>query len=361
MKKNIFNPVFVPTAYSLRTTLWSVAIVAFFASLMWLYMAFDALELSRKRLVEPVSSVLETPLYRVSLPLGWKCFSRDGNRIAVFKNTEVELPAMVFDAERNSSFAYRALDMNNDICMKIITDDIQSVRLKGLPAILSPLPVGSELLTVMPGVYAMHFIFDIGDFSAEAIIFYVGDVRYVLWGVWPDRDIVSGSEINSYLSHLVEKFEIPELREHIYRPVVDSGKLTAEHNEDIHLKVDREMALWRLFAARADAEPEAALMPAIRHYREALTLLSSIRQEHVELASDDFRRYQTLLEERRKDVDEWFVVLEKAVAMRDWEKARAQAKWIISHATLTGELMDVRRASAILENKIPSNDGSQVR
>ena len=52
-------------------------------------------------------------------------------------------------------------------------------------------------------------------------------------------------------------------------------------------------------------------------------------------------------------MEEWFVVLDKAVAMRDWAKARKQAKWIMSHATLTGERLDVRRAADILATKIP--------
>ena len=141
------------------------------------------------------------------------------------------------------------------------------------------------------------------------------------------------------------------------RPVVDSGTFTAELNAATHLQVGRETALWRLFAARAEAEPETALVPALQHYREALRLLSSIRQERNALASDDFKLYQRLLEERRKDVDEWFVILDKAVAMGDWDKARQQAKWIMSHATLTGERVDVRRAADILATKIPPEDG----
>ena len=84
--------------------------------------------------------------------------------------------------------------------------------------------------------------------------------------------------------------------------------------------------------------------------------MSSIRQERIALASDDFKFYQHLLEERRKDVAEWFVVLDKAVAMRDWAKARQQAKWIMDHATLTGERVDVRRAADILATKIPSEE-----
>ena len=79
-------------------------------------------------------------------------------------------------------------------------------------------------------------------------------------------------------------------------------------------------------------------------------------QERIALASDDFKLYQRLLDKRRRDVAEWFVVLDKAVAMGDWEHARKQAKWIMSHATLTGERADVRRAADILATKIPAED-----
>ena len=106
--------------------------------------------------------------------------------------------------------------------------------------------------------------------------------------------------------------------------------------------------MWKLFAARAETEPDVALLPALLHYREALRLLSSIRQERVALSSEEFNGYCELQKKRSKDVAEWFVVLDKAVAMRDWDKARRQAKWIMQHATLTGERLDARRAAEIL-------------
>ena len=96
----------------------------------------------------------------------------------------------------------------------------------------------------------------------------------------------------------------------------------------------------------------------MQHYREVLTLLSSIREERTALDSEDFARYQTLLQKRRKDVAEWFVVLDKAVSMRDWKKARSFANWIMRHATLTGEKMDARRAADILATKIPAESGN---
>ena len=154
------------------------------------------------------------------------------------------------------------------------------------------------------------------------------------------------------MSRLFDVMEIPDSRESIDRPIVNSGRLTAEQNERVHMQVEREMALWRLFADRVETGTNAALLPALKHYREALRLLSSIRQERLALGTDDYKRYLTFLERRRRDVEEWFVVLDKAMAMRDWDAARSQAKWIIDHATLTGERIDARRASDALA-KIP--------
>jgi len=216
--------------------------------------------------------------------------------------------------------------------------------------------IGSEQLTVRPGVTAVRMLFDIAGYDGEAMVFYAGDIRYVLWGLWKDDDKDAAADINGFFRRMFEDFDLPERREYIDRPVVDSGKLTSKMNADMLRQVQREMALWRLFAARAEAEPDAALLPALQHYREGLRLLSSIRQERIALSSDDFKLYQRLLEERREDVDEWFVVLDKAVAMRDWDKARRQARWIMSHATLTGERADVRRAADILATKIPPED-----
>ena len=83
--------------------------------------------------------------------------------------------------------------------------------------------------------------------------------------------------------------------------------------------------------------------------------MSSIRQERLALASEDFALFERFLKERRRRVNEWFVVLDKAMAMGDWEKARSQVDWIVQHATLTGERVDVRRAMET-KAKIPPEE-----
>ena len=357
MKNASFKPVLVPTMYSSRVLLWSISLVALFGALMWAYCTWGALVRARARLSEPVQTVVDMPFYSVKLPLGWNTYSRDGNALAVFRTRGKDTPVVFLFSERDPGYPYHALDVNPAIALRIVEEDIEAVGLSGLDKDISMGAIGSEQLTVKPGITALRMLFDVDQYNGEAVIFYAGDVRYVLWGLWEDGDRQSEQEIHEFFRHLFEGFTIPEMRESIDRPVVHSGKLTAELNAATHLQVGRETALWRLFAARAETEPEVALLPALRHYREALRLLSSIRQEHVALVSDDFKRYQKLLEERRMHVAEWFVVLEKAVAMRDWPKARRQAKWIMDHATLTGERVDVRRAADILATKIPPEDG----
>lgn len=350
MKKTNYKPAVVPTVLSQKSTLWSLVLIALFGALMWLYLSWSALAGARERLAEPVASSVSTEYFTVDIPPGWQEYSVDGPSIAIWRDRGGELPILHFLAERDEGFSYHALDTNPAIVLRAIDEDIESENIPMLPKTLSLVSRGMGVFTVKPGISAVRvlFDFDTAPFCGAAVVFYSGDVRYVIWSVWPEDDGKVASEIRSYLDGLFDALQIPEFRESIDRPVVDSGKLTAELNERTHLQIGREMALWKLFSARAEAEPDAALLPALKHYREALRLLSTIRQERLALASDDFALYGSLLEKRRRAVDEWFVVLDKAVAMQDWKRAREQAQWIMSHATLTGERADVRRASETL-------------
>ena len=357
MQKNSNKPVLVPTAYSVRTALWTLALVVLFAALLWDYCAWSALSKSSAKLKEPVQATVEMPLYTVRLPLGWEAYAKDGDALAVFRRKGEDVPVVFCYAERGEGFAFHALDVNPVIVFHIVEEDIRGERISGVPDPMQMKVVGTELLTVRPGISAVRMLFDIGERDGEAMVFYAGDVRYVLWALWSDVDIASAEDVHRFFRRIFDCFELPELCELIDRPVVDSGTFTAEQNAETLRHVGRESALWRMFAERAEAEPETALLPALVHYREALRLLSSIRQENVALGSEDFKLFQRLRERRRKDVDEWFVVLDKAVAMGDWDKARQQAKWIMSHATLTGERVDVRRAADILATQIPPEEG----
>lgn len=356
MQKNSNKPVLVPTAYSSRSALWTLALLVLFGALLWDYCAWSALSKSSAKLKEPVQETVKMPLYTVRLPLGWEAYAKDGDALAVFRRKGEDVPLVFCFAERGEGFAFHALDVNPIIVFHIVEEDIRAAHIDGIPDPMPMKVVGTELLTVRPGISAVRMLFDIGERNGEAMVFYAGDVRYVLWGLWLDEDLESAQDVHLFFRRIFDSFEMPELCELIDRPVVDSGTFTAEQNAETLRHVGREIALWRMFAERAEAEPETALLPALVHYREALRLLSSIRQENVALGSEDFKLFQRLRERRRRDVDEWFVVLDKAVAMGDWGKARSQARWIMSHATLNGERPDVRRAADILATKIPAEE-----
>ena len=347
------KPSVVPTVYSARTALGSVALFALFGAFLWLYSAYGRLRSARARTEESVATRVEMPLYTVTLPSGWAEYAVNGNSLTVFRTAGRTMPALHIDVRRDPGFPYHALDENPAVMLKALDEDISREKLDGMSDDMVLENIGTELFTVKPGVRAVRILFDAGSRNGEGVMFYAGDVRYLVWAVQDDQDQAAASETGDFFRRLFENFDMPEMREQIDRPVVHSGRLTAEDNAATQLKVGREMALWRLFESRVDAEPDVALLPALRHYREALTLLSSIRQERVALGTEAFERYQRLLEKRSRDVAEWFVVLDKAVAMQDWDAARRQARWIVRHATLTGERMDARRASDVLSTKIP--------
>ena len=356
MDKTNLKPAIVPTAYSARVALGTLVLFAMFGASLWLYNAFGALQKARGRLAEPAPTRVEMPLYTVTLPAGWASYSVKDESVTVFRNAVDAAPVLHIDALRDPGFAYHALDENPTVILRALDEDISAEHLNGIVGDMVLSATGTEILTVKPGVSAVRILFDAGPLNGEGLVFYAGDVCYLIWALQDDADDVAAAETGEFVRGLFENLELPEMREHIDRPVVHSGRLTAEVNAATQLKIGRELALWDLFAVRAEAEPEVALLPALRHYREALTLLSSIRQERVALGSEAFLRYQTLLDKRNRDVAEWFVVLDKAVAMRDWRKARQQAKWIMKHATLTGERLDARRAADILATKIPAED-----
>ena len=354
MKNTNPKPAIVPTVLSQKGVLWTLVLVALFGALMWLYTSWSALAAARERLSEPVSTTVKMPHFTITTPLGWEEWSKTADEVAMWRRKGEELPILHFLSERDEAFAYHALDINPAVVLRVIDEDIASERISGLPDTLSLVSKGVAQFTVKPGTQGVRvdFDFDTAPFSGEAAIFYSGDVRYVVWAIWPENDEAAEAELRAYMLRLFDVMEIPDSRESIDRPVVNSGDLTAELNERVHQQVGRELALWRLFANRVETGTSAALLPALKHYREALRLLSSIRQERLALVTEDFKRYLTFLDRRRRDVEEWFVVLDKAMAMRDWETARAQADWIIAHATLTGERIDARRASDALA-KIP--------
>ena len=101
MQKTNLKPVLVPTVYSLRTVLWSLALVALFGALLWAYLTFDALLKAKDRLDDHVATTVEMPLYRVGLPLQWETYCKDGDSLTVFRRADKDMPLICFEAQRN--------------------------------------------------------------------------------------------------------------------------------------------------------------------------------------------------------------------------------------------------------------------
>ena len=181
MQKNSQKPVLVPTVYSARVVLWSVALVALFGALLWIYYAWSALAAARGKLGEPVQAVVDTPLFTVRLPLGWEAYSKDGNALAVFRKKGQDIPILFLLAETDPGFPYHALDVNPAIMLHIVEEDILAEHIDGIPEELPIKVIGSEQLTVRPGVTAVRMLFDIAGHDGEAMVFYAGDIRYVKW------------------------------------------------------------------------------------------------------------------------------------------------------------------------------------
>lgn len=352
------KPSIVPTMLSARTALWSLVYVVTFLVLWWIYTTHGKLVTAREALKRQPPTQVETPFFATELPAGWAEYSVTNGTLLAYRRSGSEKPVLCISAERNRAYAYRALDMNPAVAMRAVEGIMESYGGFGGNVEDTLMCVGSECITVKPGIDAGRFLFVNRHGEVNMLVFFAGDIRYLVWGLWSADDAEAREEFANYSRHIFEDFTLPEVREAIDRPTVHSGHFTTEGNEAAYEQIGREMALWRLFADRAETEPDAALLPALQHFREALRILSSIRQERTVLASEDFVKYEKLLKLRRADVDEWFVILEKLVSMRDWKGARKQAKWIIKHATLTGERLDVRRATDILNNRIPSADES---
>lgn len=356
MKMQNIKPAIVPTLSSARVLLWSIVYLAIFGAVLAVYCQYGRLGEARERRSRPVETKVSCRYFRTLLPAGWAYYAETNDTVMVFRDGPDRLPMLQISAVRSPDLAYRGVDQNPAVSMRKLGQLVSSLDqwADGKETVLVNL--GCELLPVKPGITAKHLQFTDYDRLGELVTFYSGEVRYTVWGACRMDDRAAADEISAYLRHLFERFSIPEMREMIDRPVFDSGRITPEMNASVQALVAREMALWRLFASRARTQAETSLLPAIEHYREAIRLLSSIGQESQALTTPDFARYCEFVETRRQRVSEWFVQLDKLVAMRNWKEARTMAKWIVDHATLVGELVDRRRATDVLEDVIPPEE-----
>lgn len=342
MKKNL-KPALVPTLLSMRVIVWSAVLVVLFFAVLALYFARTASRDNRRAYAQPVATSVSAPGITITMPSGWKAYTRDDDEIRLFKSRPESRPLIEVRVDRDASFRYQALDLNQALLARILfqqlaaenwKDGQNGVNLHGL-----------ELVRVEPGIEGVRFAFSFGKTSGYALLCLSGDRRYLVWGAADHVDEESILEIRDFIQFPLRSFQLPEKSESFARPVVRSGLLTAENNRKVLEEVGREMAMWQLFSGRAETEPAASLLPAISHFRKALWLLSSIRQESGLVNSQHFRTYERLLDVRRQMISEWFVLLDKCQATGDIEGAKRQAAYIAEHATLDGEAHEAQLAN----------------
>jgi len=358
------KPQIVPTLLSSRVLVWSVVLVVVFVGLTMFYFSCLGLWRARQAYAEPVSTEVSIPAISVHMPKGWQAYATTEDSIFMFRSMDASGPRIRIVTRQSEALRYQALDSNRALLLRRISktlaaadasiggsDTNQAARALQLN--------GENVMTVRPGVSGVYFMFTQGERVGGGLYFLHGDRSYLIFGTVDKSDVEAGGEILDFITRPQESIELPSVREDIERPVVDSSLLTAERNREILAEVGRELAMWRLFSERAETEPQSALLPAINHFREAVRLLASVRQEATILSGKDFERYRALCVRRQATLREWFVLLDKYRAMNDREGAKRQAEFIREHATLLGEAPDARRALDIYNELVAEELQSQ--
>ena len=342
--KQTDKPVIVPTVVSLRGLLWSVVLVIYFLAALAVYVSWGRYDSARAELARPVETPVAGEFFETTVPAGWNCYEQGTNFVSCFKDEVRTLPMFMVATLRDPANAYRAIDLNPALAERRIT---QYLAAAGMGNVL-PSVIDVDLESVKPGTSSSKAIFTLSKSRGIAYTFYRGDLRYFIIGVWSDDDTAGREEVCSRIEHIYDRFVLPDFVERFTRPIINSAEQEVGEHTQVLNAVAREQALWKMFADRVEAEPEVALMPAILHYRKSLELLSSLREERLLLESDDFKRYSAFLARRAELVRKWFILLDKYLATGDRGAARAQAEFIVKHATLEEESLDRRRAGARL-------------
>ncbi len=328
------------TLHGQRRLIAGVLLVAAFLLALLIYLQWGHIRDLRAELAQPLPYTLVSDRLTVSPDPAWGAFATIGDdrptRFLLFTEHPDGTGALaVLQTTRDPGLAARALDLSPAVLATKLTASHAAIG-RSQPVRL----LGVETRPHAAGVVAAHFFFDAEDDHGEGILFYVDDVEYLFWG---HRGGEGSPALAPFFAAVGGAVTLPEgLRDDFARPVIDSNALTFEQTRAIAEEAERERAAARTAADRAD------LVPALVHYRKALSLLSSIREEDILLDSPEADRFQALAEERRRQVDDWFAKLDRAHGMGDTEAARTQAAFIRDNATLEGEAPDRLRAEAIL-------------
>jgi len=348
--KKFSKPTLVPTVLSQQGTLWMALLVGCFLVALWAYNLYDRAQALKAELARPVRSPAALARITVSTPPGWREYAVTNGWIEIRRTAGSKTPAIGVVCDEESEYAFRALDSNPALFQRKMAATLKECGIGDAGKIAV---TGWERVQIKPGVHAIHVAFDSTAYDGEALYFYIGNTFFAVFGIAQEYDAAGFAEIRDFIHHLPDTARLPDARESIRRPVIDSSLITPKDNVAVQETVARELAMWRLFSARAVQEPDAALLPAIEHFRTALEKLSSVCEERNLIHTEDFDRYRKLLEIRAKTVKGWFVQLDKLIAMKNTEGAKRQARFILEHATLVDESLDARRASETLAQLTP--------
>ena len=329
------------TLHGQRRLIAGALLVAAFLLLLLVYLQWGRVRDLLAELGRPLPYTLADDRLTVSPDPAWGAFATIGDDrptrfLLLREHADGTGALVVLQTTRDPDLAARALDLSPAVLASKLTASHAAVLGRAQPVRL----LGVETRPHAAGVVAAHFFFDADDDHGEGILFYVDDVEYLFWG---HRGGDGSPALAPFFAPVGGAVSLPEgLRDAFDRPVVDSNALTFADARAVAEEAERERAAARTAADRGE------LVPALGHYRDALRLLSSIREEDLLLDSPEADRFQALAEDRRRQLDDWFARLDRAVGMGDVEAARRQAAFIRDNATLAGEAPDRLRAEAAL-------------
>lgn len=340
------KPQIVPTLVSSGMLVWSLALVALFGVITFLYFMCLRVRDAKAAFAQPVGGTIASEGVSFDAMKGWEAYVRSPGEIRLYRRKGAGLPMLKICFERHALNQFRALDCNPALVSRRLMNEIAAEA----PVTNSVVNVGLTGIGLgqgKTGLPTARFLFQpIGGeqrLTGGGVMFYSGEYRFFVWWLAEASDRVAIGELKAFSDNPFERLRPPLSQEVFDRPVIQSQKLTSERSRQVQAEAERELSLWRLFADRAKAESTARL-PAISHFRDAVRLLASVRRESGVLASEDFAEYVRLLERRRAMVREWFVQLDKFQAIGDTEAMKRQAEFIRDHATLTEEAPQVHRA-----------------
>jgi len=354
--KKVEKPVLMPSALSAAVVLWSAVFLLYFFAFLVCYRQFGRLQQAKADLVSPRNASVATALFSLKTPAGWETVSVTNDAVTLRCRKGEPLPMVKVLARRDAAFSYRAVDGNPALYAQIVGRALEGEAYR--PPNASPALLSVRTQEARPGVTSVQAVFALGQVRGLSVSFFVDDTLYLIVGAWQGGDARTETERRQKLLSLVRNLVLTEKPDRFRRPVVDTSRLTAEAHERCRRTIDRELALWKLYDAHVDHESAASLMPAITHFRLALTTASSIREERPLLESEDFRLYQRCLQMRRAELRDWFVLYDKYVATGDDKAALKQAEFIARHATLEEETLSRRcatEAQAAIKAKLQSN------